>query len=85
MNRTLRYPDEAVNGNIMGTVVVVFDVDTTGAVSNVWTISGPTKGGLREESIRLVKVSGKWVPATLNGHPVNFTMQQPIVFKLAGR
>jgi protein TonB len=82
LNKTLRYPDKAVNKNIMGTVVVQFTVDRNGKVSDIQAISGPTDGGLREESERLIRVSGLWTPAIQNGKQVRSIKRVPIVFKL---
>jgi protein TonB len=82
LSHTLRYPDDAVNNEIMGKVIVQFIVHTDSTISDVQAISGPTKGGLREESVRVVKASGKWVPAIQNGRAVNSYKKQPLVFKL---
>jgi len=59
LNKTLHYPDEAVNNEIQGQVVVQFIVDKEGNVSNVEAISGPTEGGLRDEAVRVIKTP-KW-------------------------
>ena len=82
LNKNFRYPDEAVNNEIQGTVVVQFIVDKEGNVSDVQAISGPESGGLREEAIRVIKKSGKWTPAVQNGRQVKSYKKQPIVFKL---
>ncbi|MDP4148072.1 MAG: TonB family protein [Bacteroidota bacterium] len=82
LNKNFRYPDEAVNNDIQGTVVVQFIVDKEGNVSDVQAISGPTDGGLRDEAIRVIKKSGKWTPAIQNGRQVKSYKKQPIVFKL---
>jgi len=82
MNKNLRYPDDAVNNEIQGTVVVQFIVDKEGNVSDVQPISGPENGGLREEAVRVIKKSGKWTPAVQNGRQVKSYKKQPIVFKL---
>jgi periplasmic protein TonB len=82
LNKNLRYPDDAVNNEIQGTVVVQFIVDKEGNVSDVQAISGPDNGGLREEAIRVIKKSGKWTPAVQNGRQVKSYKKQPIVFKL---
>jgi len=55
LNKNFRYPDEAQNNEIQGTVVVQFIVDKEGNVSDVQAISGPESGGLREEAIRVIK------------------------------
>jgi protein TonB len=82
LNKNLRYPDEAVNNEIMGTVIVQFIVDKEGNVSDVQTVGGPENGGLREEAIRVIKKSGRWTPAIQNGRQVKSYKKQPIVFKL---
>jgi protein TonB len=82
LNKNLRFPDDAVNNEISGTVVVMFIVDKEGNVSDVNAISGPEQGGLREEAVRVIKKSGKWTPAIQNGRQVKSYKKQPIVFKL---
>jgi periplasmic protein TonB len=82
LNKNLRYPDDAVNNEIQGTVIVQFIVDKEGNVSDVQPISGPENGGLREEAVRVIKKSGKWTPAVQNGRQVKSYKKQPIVFKL---
>lgn len=82
LNSTFRYPLEAQNNNIEGTVVVQFIVDTDGRVSNVEAISGPMAGGLREESVRVIKHSGKWLPAIKDGIEVKSVKRLPISYRL---
>jgi periplasmic protein TonB len=82
LNKNFRYPDEAINNEIQGTVIVQFIVDKEGNVSDVQAISGPTDGGLRDEAVRVIKKSGKWTPAVQNGRQVKSYKKQPIVFKL---
>lgn len=82
ITHTLRYPDDAVNNEIQGVVVVQYIVNTDSTISDVQAISGPKKGGLREEAVRVVSLSGKWVPAMQNGRPVRSYKKQPLVFKL---
>jgi protein TonB len=84
LNKYLHYPDEAVNNEIQGVVVVQFIVDTEGNVSDVEAVSGPSEGGLREEAVRVIKKSGKWTPAIQNGRQVKSYKKQPITFKLGG-
>jgi periplasmic protein TonB len=82
LGRNMRYPDAAVNENVAGTVLVRFIVDKEGNVSDVEAISGPDKDGLREEAIRVIRKSGKWVPAVQNGRNVKSYKRQPVVFVL---
>jgi len=80
LNKTLRYPQEAIDNEIQGTVVIQFIVDKEGNVSDVEAISGPEE--LRAEAVRVIKKSGKWTPAVQNGRQVKSYKKQPIVFRL---
>jgi periplasmic protein TonB len=80
LNRNLRYPQEAMDQNVQGFVMVMFIVDREGNVSNVEAVSGPEE--LRGEAIRVIRKSGKWTPAIQNGHPVKSYKRQPIGFRL---
>jgi protein TonB len=80
LNRNLRYPQDAIDNEIQGTVVVQFIVDKEGQVSDVESISGPKE--LRDEAVRVIKKSGKWTPAVQNGRQVKSYKKQPIVFRL---
>jgi protein TonB len=80
LNRNLRYPQEAIDNEVQGAVVVQFIVDKEGNVSDVEAISGPNE--LRAEAVRVIKKSGKWTPAVQNGRQVKSYKKQPIVFRL---
>jgi protein TonB len=82
LTKNFRYPDDAISNDIQGIVVVQFIVDKDGNVSDVHAISGPEQGGLRQEAIRVIKQSGKWIPAVQNGRQVKSYKKQPVVFKL---
>jgi len=78
--KTLRYPQEAQDNEIQGTVVVQFIVDKAGMVSEVQAISGPKE--LQDEAVRVIKKSGQWTPAVQNGRQVKSYKKQPIQFRL---
>ena len=80
LGKNLHYPDEAVNNEIQGTVVVQFIVDKEGVVSDVQAVSGPDE--LKDEAVRVIRKSGKWTPAIQNGRQVKSYKKQPIIFKL---
>lgn len=83
VQKNLRYPDQAVNDGVQGTVMVKFVVDKEGNVSDVEAVAGPEQGGLREEAVRVIRKSGKWTPALQNGRYVKSYKQQPVTFKLS--
>ena len=80
LNKNLHYPDEAVNHEIQGDVILQFAVDKLGNVSEVEVVSGPNE--LRNEAIKAIMKSGKWIPAVQNGHIVKSFRIQPIKFRL---
>jgi protein TonB len=82
LKKNLRNPGDDQGNYVAGTVVVQFVVDREGNVSNIQAISGPEKGGLREEAIRLIKISKRWSPAIQDGRQVRSYVKTPIVFKL---
>ncbi len=82
LSQNLHYPQAAVNNEIQGMVLISFMVDTLGHVSEVEAVSGPQKGGLREEGVRIIKKSGDWIPAYMSGRKVKSYKKQPFVFKL---
>lgn len=80
LNKNLRYPQDAIDNEVQGTVVVQFIVDKEGNVSDVEAVSGASE--LRDEAVRVIKKSGKWTPAIQNGRQVKSYKKQPIVFRL---
>jgi len=80
LDRNLRYPYDAVWKGIPDTVVVQFIVARDGTISNIEAISGPATGGFREEAVRVIKKSGKWVPAIVDGRQTSCAAKQPIIF-----
>ena len=78
-------PDDALNNQIQGTVLVQFIVDKTGHLSEVQAISGPDAGGLRDEAVRVISKSGQWLPAIQNGAKVKSYKRQPVIFLLASQ
>ena len=80
LNKSLRYPQDAIDNEIQGTIVVQFIVDKAGVVSEVEAISGPQE--LRDEAVRVIRKSGQWTPAVQNGRQVKSYKKQPIVFRL---
>lgn len=82
LNRTLRYPDEAVNNEQMGTVIVAVTLDETGTAIN-YNIFQSATAALDQEALRVVKVAdNEYLPAEKDGKKVKSMYLVPIVFKL---
>jgi TonB family protein len=78
--KSLKYPEAAVSNEVQGEVIVEFVVNTDGSVSDIRAISGPKE--LRDESVRVIRESGHWVPAMDKGVKVAAYKKQPINYKL---
>jgi protein TonB len=77
----LRYPQDARNERIQGTVFVTFVVEKDGSVTDVRTLRGVAPS-LDEESIRVVKAMPKWEPGVIKGEPVRVQFNLPLRFVL---
>jgi TonB family protein len=77
----LRYPNDAINNNIEGEVIVSFKIDADGKVSEVTSLKS-LGYGCDEEAIRVVNRMPNWEPARKGGKKVAVMYNLPIVFEL---
>lgn len=81
IRRNVRYPQAAEDAGIEGRVVVQFDVNKDGSVSNAEVVRGASPI-LDREALRVVRIMPRWHPALQGGHPVKMSYAVPVVFKL---
>jgi periplasmic protein TonB len=81
MINSIKYPAEAMQKKIVGTVYVSFIVEEDGSVSHVKVIRG-IGGGCDEESVRVVKEMPKWIPGKQKGNPVRCQFNLPVKYAL---
>lgn len=85
LTRNIRYPEEARQNNIEGTVVASFIVEPTGRMSNIHIIKD-IGSGCGEEALRVLRALDtaglRWVPAIHQGKPVRMKQALPLRFKL---
>jgi TonB family protein len=79
----IRYPLEARNQNIQGTVQYKVFIETDGTVTTPSIVSG-IGGGCDEEVLRVAALMPKWKPAMKDGKPVRTSVILPIKFTLSG-
>lgn len=79
--KNLKYPLEARQRGVEGTVVVVFEIHTDGSIHNVEILRG-IGGGADEEAVRVVSSAPNWEPGRQRGRAVKTRMRLPIRFKL---
>ena len=76
-----RYPVQARNINLQGTVFVRFVVEPDGSISNVALDRG-IGGGCDEEALRVISSMPPWKPGRQSGRPVRVAYSARIVFRL---
>ena len=78
--KNLRFPSEAKEREIQGTVRLSFVVETDGSLSNI-VIVNSVGGGCDNEAIRLLQET-IWIPAEKNGKYVRSNSMQDITFSI---
>ena len=81
--KNLKYPAEAKEREIQGTVRLNFVVETDGTVSNIVVVNS-VGGGCDQEAIRLLQET-IWIPAQKNDKYVRSTNMQDITFSIGNR
>lgn len=82
VGKNFKYPKEAIENNITGTVVVRFVVEKDGSISNVVAVRGPGHG-INKAAVKAVEELPKFEsPASQNGIAVRYYYSIPIVCKL---
>jgi TonB family protein len=81
LQSNLRYPREAMQNGIQGTVFVTFVVEPDGSITDVRILRG-IGGALDEEAIRVVNAMPPWIPGKQSGDEVRVQFNLPIRFVL---
>jgi protein TonB len=77
----LDYPERARKKDVQGKVRICFMVNTEGEIKDLF-IEKSVEYSLDQESLRLIKKSGKWVPGEKDGFPVTTYKIQGIKYEL---
>ena len=81
----IHYPEEAIEQKIEGRVVVRFQINTNGTLSNC-EVAYSQNPLLNKAAIKAVEdLPGKWKPGEINGKPVASIFNLPVTFKLSGQ
>jgi TonB family protein len=81
LNHNLVYPERAHTKKIQGQVQISFMVDTDGNVVDPF-IQKSVEYSVDQESIRVIKNSGKWIPSMLDGVNKNSCKVIPVNYQL---
>lgn len=79
IQKTKKFPQDAVNEGIEGRVVLKLVIKKDGTVDKVEVIRSVSPS-LDAEAVRVVKAMPKWHPAKINGKAVNSYFTLPISF-----
>jgi TonB family protein len=81
-DNNLTYPEDAIDNNIEGTVMVRFTIDEDGTVQNATATGAKLGYGLEEEAVRVVNSMAAWTPGENNGKQVKAWYTLPVTFRL---
>ena len=81
--KNLRYPEEAHKNNIQGRVIVTFDVEKDGSITEARVVKS-VNPLLDDEALRVVNSMPNWIPGMVNGEKVRVKYTVPVTFKLDG-
>lgn len=81
IQHNLRYPPEARERNIQGSVLTQFIVKADGTLTDFQVIRS-LGGGCDEEALRVLQMMPKWIPGKQNGKPMDVYFKMPITFRL---
>lgn len=83
LENNIKYPPKAAKKRIQGRVEVAFWIDRSGKVHDVRVVE-PVDKDLDREAVRVCKLLPDFIPATVNGEPVEVIFKLPIRFKIPG-
>jgi protein TonB len=81
LQKNLKYPAMALDGNVSGKVIVNFIIDEEGNIVSAILLKG-IGYGCDEEALRVIKLMPKWKPGMFAGKAVKVSFKLPIVFRL---
>lgn len=81
LNKTIRYPNLAIEMNVSGRVYVSFIIEKDGSITSIKVVRGVDLL-LNAESVRIMHLMPKWRPGKQNGKPVRVQLNLPINFVL---
>lgn len=79
--KNIHYPESAMEDGITGKVIVGFDIEADGSITNIHIIKS-VHPLLDKEALRLARKLPKFKPAIKNGVNIKSTFTLPITFKL---
>ena len=79
--KSSKYPAEAKERGLQGTILVNFIVEKDGSITSVQALDGGEKV-LSDEAVRVVKTMPRWTPGKQQGEAVRCRFTIPVIFNL---
>ena len=79
--RNIYYPQDALNNDIKGTVLLKFAIDKFGKICDITIVRG-LDPIIDQAAINTLKTSPNWTAATIAGQPVKVAYYLPIAFNI---
>ncbi len=80
--KNVKYPQEAMEQNVEGKVVVKFIIDEMGQATNMEVITENANPLLAQAALDAMDKMPSWTPGEIDGEPVKVQMYLPFSFKL---
>lgn len=81
ISENISYPEDAINNNIQGRVILKFVVNTDGSIDRIQILRG-IDPSLDNEAVRVVKTLPRFSPGKQSGVPVPVWFSLPVLFRL---
>jgi len=81
LGENIKYPVDAHENGISGTVIIQYIVNKSGDISNISLLRG-ISNSCDNEALRVVKLMPKWIPGKQKGKDVNVKYTLPVKFAL---
>lgn len=82
LNRSIRYPSDAMRDNVQGKVFLSYVVERDGSLTNI-KIERKLYPSLDAEAFRVLSACPKWIPGKQHGFPVRVKFNIPVSFTLS--
>jgi periplasmic protein TonB len=83
VENNINYPQDALDQDMEGTVMVSFVIDEKGKVIQPQASGKMAGHGLEEEAVKIVSRMPAWKPGMVKGKPVKTRLMLPVTFKLS--
>ena len=81
IKRNINYPEKAIMNNESGKVLIEFEVEKDGSITNI-RVKKSVSPNLDQESLRMIRSMPKWEAAKHDGISVRSSVVVPVIFKL---